>query len=382
MQQDLLPYDRFLFFKEQLGLSKEELGTLAPYRGTFVSRKEEFASYFYNFFYKITRTRMVLQHEQDRGNLKRIWTNWFASLFTTEWDEAFFSELWRSGIRHVEVNLDQQFLSLGYCIVRQFCHQIINSEIPLTSRGSVSLTIGKMVDLCLLVETSAYMAHTSHCDREVMKGVSHQLRNPITVIGGNAKRLQKKVPVDSDIYRSCENIIVESKRLERLVIDIGAYIEVFQHESKYVIVSLEELINSALGRLSAARRIEAEIVIELDKAYPDIQGDPTELESMLYYLLENSLEAVSAEKPYIKITSRVKSFASNFIDLEIFNTGLSPKPEDIGLLFSPFSSSKPAGTGFGLPIAQLAARKNLARLELIPVHGEGTRCIVSLPLPG
>jgi len=50
-------------------------------------------------------------------------------------------------------------------------------------------------------------------------------------------------------------------------------------------------------------------------------------------------------------------------------------------LFVPFYSSKPLGTGFGLPIAELAARKNLGDLSLEPVPEQGTRCVVKLPIP-
>lgn len=37
--------------------------------------------------------------------------------------------------------------------------------------------------------------------------------------------------------------------------------------------------------------------------------------------------------------------------------------------------------GFGLPIARLAARKNLREMRLEPVPGQAVRCLVHLPLP-
>ena len=53
-----------------------------------------------------------------------------------------------------------------------------------------------------------------------------------------------------------------------------------------------------------------------------------------------------------------------FVEVEIFNNGKSPNLEDMDNLFVPFYSSKPYGTGFGLPIAQLAAKKNMGELYL------------------
>jgi signal transduction histidine kinase len=105
---------------------------------------------------------------------------------------------------------------------------------------------------------------------------------------------------------------------------------------------------------------------------------------MFYYLLENSAEAVSSSSsdPQIRVSSKIESFASLYVRVEIFNSGPSPKPQDIGNLFSPFYSSKPTGTGFGLPIAELAARKNFAMVHLMPLDTDGTHCYVDLPLPG
>jgi signal transduction histidine kinase len=124
------------------------------------------------------------------------------------------------------------------------------------------------------------------------------------------------------------------------------------------------------------------VQIDLDDNFSYVQGDPDDFETMFYYLLENSFEALRPGSPPISIRSSVESFASHFLNVEIFNTGAVPKPEEFDSLFTPFYSSKPTGTGFGLPIALLASRKNLANVTLRPIPEQGTRCLVQLPLPG
>ncbi|MCU0596883.1 MAG: ATP-binding protein, partial [Desulfobacterota bacterium] len=61
--------------------------------------------------------------------------------------------------------------------------------------------------------------------------------------------------------------------------------------------------------------------------------------------------------------------------------GKPPNQEDMDNLFVPFYSSKSHGTGFGLPIAQLAAKKNMGEIYIERVPGQGTRCIIQLPVP-
>jgi len=100
---------------------------------------------------------------------------------------------------------------------------------------------------------------------------------------------------------------------------------------------------------------------------------------MFTYLLQNSLEAADPEEPHVTISGRVWEKDHCFVEVEIFNNGTPPKPEDIPNLFVPFYSSKPCVTGSGLPIAQLAAHKDLGELLLEPIAGEGTKYVIRLP---
>jgi signal transduction histidine kinase len=381
MENNGLPYEHLFALQEQVGWSRDEMRVLLPYRQAFIDRKDEFAGFFYNYFYQIPRSRVVLHHEKMRGELRRIWSRWFESLFNVEGFQSLLSDIWKSGLKHVEFNLDQQYVNLGYCLARQFCHQIVCSVAPISSRAALLLSIDKLLDLCLLIETSAYVAFSSRCDQEVIKGISHQLRNPITVIGGSARRVQKILGPENELHGVCENIIYEIRRLDRLVVDIGVYMEVFQRESRFLIVSLGEVIENALQLLKRNLGADLPVQMDLDDNFSDVQGDPDDLETMFYYLLENSFEALRPGSPPVSIRSSVESFASHFLNVEIFNTGAVPKPEEVDSLFTPFYSSKPTGTGFGLPIALLASRKNLASVTVRPIPEQGTRCLVQLPLP-
>ncbi|MDY6880233.1 MAG: ATP-binding protein, partial [Thermodesulfobacteriota bacterium] len=106
------------------------------------------------------------------------------------------------------------------------------------------------------------------------------------------------------------------------------------------------------------------LLVETQVLY--VHGDGEDLETMFIYLLQNSMETADPEEPLIRIWSRPWQREASFVEVEIFNTGKPPEPEEMDHLFVPFYSSKPYGTGFGLPIAQLAARKNLGDIYLEP----------------
>ncbi len=377
-----VPMERLVFFKKKLGLEDKEMEKLNPYRSIFVSKKREFSKYFHQYFLEIPQTKIILEHEKHQNRLlKEIWPQWFELFFKKELDESLFPYLWRSGLVHVEENIDQRFINLGYSVVRQFCQKIAEESIPVADLKPALTIIDKMVDFCLLVETQAYIVATIQCDIEVVKGLSHQVRNPITIIGGNIIRLQRDMEPGSRLYKVCETIMEETKRLDHMLIDTGIYSEVFQSEPEYYEIDLEILISKSLEKLRTIGFPEnVKIDIDLDPRFRRVQGNEREFEIMFYNVLENCLEALDPENPYIRVSSKLRAPDSSFIHIEIFNTGVPVNEKDMENLFIPFFSSKPDGTGFGLPIARLVAKKHLGDLYLEPIPNQGTRCVIILPI--
>jgi signal transduction histidine kinase len=381
LDRDLpIPYERLNWFRLRLGLEGTGLSGLGPYASLFLEQDEEFAEAFYAYFFDIPETRILLKHERRPGHLKKAWRYWYKALFGQGFSNPFMAYIWQSGMRHVQLNIDQRFINLGYTVVRQFCHDLAHARISLVEQGQVLTQIDRMIDFCLLVETQAYIAGTSHCDLEVVRGISHQVRNPLTVIGGNIVRLKRKAEPSSSEYKIFETILDENRRLESMVIDVGVYSELFQKEPTYSNQSLKLAISSAILKLDQAGvDHNANIELHLSEELDGVLSDPNDLEILFYYVIQNSIEALDPTNPSVNISHSNPQPEGPFVAVEIFNRGTPLKAEEIQKAFIPFYSSKPQGTGFGLPIARLAARKNLGDLRLEPVPDLGMLRIITLP---
>ena len=374
-----MPLDRLRYFQDKVGLTPPELALAARYRQLFVERHQEFGAYFYEYFMEIPRTRLVLEHGHPPRNLERVLGHWFARMFSEDFGQSFLQYLWDSGLRHVEVNLDQRYVNLGYTIARQFCHRLVAQEVPAEDRLPLLAAIDKMLDFSVLVATDSLISVTARCDRQVIEGIAHQVRNPVTIIGGNVKRLLSQVDPASPAYRAYQMVLRENKRLERMVEDVGVYNELFRSEPQPMVLDLSLTLGEALERLKGAWDLgRFQLLLALDPALNLVQCDAQDLRTMLFYLLENCLEAVDPADPRVEIRTRM-SGQGGFLELEFFNTGRPPSAEEMAGLFTPFHSSKPQGTGFGLPIANLAARRNLGSLSLAGSLAGGTVTIVRLP---
>jgi len=374
-----VPYERLKTFRERLNLVDSELVLLDPYVERLIAHSERFGAFFEEFFFSIPHTRIILQYQRRPGRIAEVLSRWFAQLFTRKFDAAFLEYLWKSGLRHVELNLDQRYVNLGYAAARQYCQEVLGTEIPAAEQRRVVMLVDRMLDFCVLVATDALLSATSHCDVEVIKGISHQVRNPVTVIGGNIRRLQRKVEPASPVYGIYETIIQENLRLERMVADIAAYTELHLREPKFEKVSLEPMVWEVLHRLReryALERVRTEVC--MDPGNLTAYGDPRDLGIMFSHLLENGIEALDLKDPVLSVSSR-PCRPKDFVRIEVFNTGIMDPRVSVEHLFAPFYSSKPAGTGFGLPIALLAARKNLGSVSLESLAGKGVRCTVELP---
>ncbi|HFB84129.1 MAG TPA: hypothetical protein ENJ72_04990, partial [Thermodesulfatator sp.] len=56
-------------------------------------------------------------------------------------------------------------------------------------------------------------------------------------------------------------------------------------------------------------------------------------------------------------------------------------PEELEKVFDPFFTTKARGTGLGLPISKRIVEDHGGTLEIHSRPGQGTRCILRLPIP-
>lgn len=377
-----IPIEKLVFFRDAIGLNQADMEKLASFRDIFVGKKLEFADYFYNFFIEIPETGKILGQFAEPDFLKKVWASWIEHLFSGRLDDQFLGYLWRAGLRHVEVNLDQRFSNLGFTIARRFLQHIIRNDIHGEDAMTVSQTVDRLLDFCILVETNAYIDATSRCDLEIIKGVADRIRNRITIIGGNILKLQKKTDSKDPINKVYDSVISESESCDRMVKDIRTYIDMVERDAVIHKVPLKELIQNTAAKLKQERAlgdVKVDIAIAEDTAF--VLGDQRDLEQLFYFVIENSLEALDKENPVIKISSSSEASLPNRVLIEIFNSGIPPRVEDLEKMYVPFYSTKPFGSGFGLPVARLAARKNYGKLSVEPVPGQGTRVLITIPSP-
>jgi hypothetical protein len=83
--------------------------------------------------------------------------NWFLDLFSGNYDESYFSKLYKIGEVHVKIGLQTHYVNAAFNFVRRFIIEKIDAEIQdRNERNLYVASIGKLLDINLDILTLAY----------------------------------------------------------------------------------------------------------------------------------------------------------------------------------------------------------------------------------
>jgi len=209
---------------------------------------------------------------------------------------------------------------------------------------------------------------------KLSRGVAHEVRNPVMIIGGFTRRLQKRLPPEDPAQAMIAPIIHELGRLERMVAEIEAFTVLLEPDIKPR--DLSRVIDQALAA-SAEDLARRQIVLER-RIPPDLPRIPLDEHLMgqaLGHLIDNATEAMpDGGRLVLEVTPEPKG-----LRLRLQDTGAGIPPEDLPYLFDPFFSSKPDGTGMGLTKVHQVISDHRGEIQIKSVPGQGTEVNIWLP---
>jgi two-component system, NtrC family, nitrogen regulation sensor histidine kinase NtrY len=217
----------------------------------------------------------------------------------------------------------------------------------------------------------------------LMKILMHEMMNSITPLTSltetlaqiltekaGYKKLSELTAEDTDDIRFClENI---RKRKEHLQAFVGNY---------HRLSRLPRPEKSITGAFSLVNDVVCCMQTELDNAgiYVGIGGelqrmdlfvDASQIEQVLLNLLKNSIQAMRSS-PVKQISIRGLE-QSNYLVIEVADTGEGIPPEKINDIFIPFYSTKEEGSGIGLVLARQIMHAHQGSIRVKSEPGKGS----------
>lgn len=225
----------------------------------------------------------------------------------------------------------------------------------------------------------------------VIAGIAHEIRNPLGIVCSSAELLLRRgKDMDEGSRGILQAIYDESRRLSRTVTDFLDYarpqkprqdeVDVFQVLDQALTFMKPELDKYGISLAEGPRRSPS----------PKVRGDKDLLYRALYNVLGNAVQAVAQKHPsggtgQIGISIELPAPGDDEggeIGVVVRDNGGGFELADLSTYLDPFFTTKPGGSGLGLPIVNTIVNSHQGRLELSNVgDGEGRGGAVRIILP-
>jgi signal transduction histidine kinase len=182
--------------------------------------------------------------------------------------------------------------------------------------------------------------------------VAHEIRNPLTSIGGLARRLQKRVEEGTKENEYAGFIASEVTVLEKILKKVLSFSRKTSQEREAT--DIHEIIDSLL-KLNEDNIIDNNIeVIKSYGALQDLLLDKTELHEAIENIIVNAIDSMSpmGQLTITTGTEVVKELTYAYVRFRDTGTGMTD--DQLKMIFEPFFTTKISekGTGLGLPITK------------------------------
>jgi two-component system nitrogen regulation sensor histidine kinase GlnL len=244
------------------------------------------------------------------------------------------------------------------------------------------LPIGRL----LHISRGETLAASQEATRGLIRGMAHEIKNPLGGIRGAAQLLARELP-DEALSEYTAIIIAETDRLRNLVDRMLGPNQLPQQGK----VNIHEVLERAATMIRAESRDQVRIVRDYDPSLPELAGDPEMLMQAHLNIARNAMQAMleqpaTAATPTLTLRSRIRrQFTIGrqhhplIIAIELIDNGPGVPAPMAKQIFYPMISGRAKGSGLGLTISQHLIHQHQG---LIECHSEpGNTCFsVFLPL--
>lgn len=201
--------------------------------------------------------------------------------------------------------------------------------------------------------------------RELIRGLAHEIKNPLGGIRGAAQLLEREFP-DNEHREYTTVIIREADRLQNLVDRLLGP----SRPPRRAALNVHEVLEHVRKLVEAEAPAGVEVARDYDPSIPDLHGDREQLIQALLNLARNALQALEGSGRIV-LRSRARrqvtiggALRRLVAVMEVEDNGPGVPAELQDKIFYPMVTTRAAGTGLGLPIAQ----------HLVHSHGGLVEC--------
>ena len=211
---------------------------------------------------------------------------------------------------------------------------------------------------------------------ELAAAIAHEVRNPLAVIVNAVAGLRRASGREEDRTILLSIVDEEAARLNRLVTDLLRFARPVS--VKRSPVSLVELANRS--RSQAHDGHEVVVAIDGDPEIQTVWVDPSLFRLVFDNLVQNACQSMRGGGRVDIVVTRSTFANGPAVSIQIKDHGHGMEAEVRERALDPFFTTRPSGTGLGLPIVQRIVEAHGGEITIESEEGAGTSVTLLLPL--
>lgn len=204
--------------------------------------------------------------------------------------------------------------------------------------------------------------------------IAHEVRNPITIIGGMVRRLINAYPAEEEGRLKLVHILDQARKLENLV----SKFESVRPESKKIFAPLDlnPIVVEAVESLKEEAHLrEVTLMTTLSQTPLFFHGNSSLIKIAIAHLLRNAVNACDKSNRIV-ITTEMTSAGCQ---VKITDDGPGISKEMLDVIFDPYLHVNRQSTGMGLPYVKQIINEHLGTVTVTSEQGQGATVLIVLP---
>ena len=207
-------------------------------------------------------------------------------------------------------------------------------------------------------------------------GIGHELNNPLFGIIGLGEAIQEEQ--DLEQIKSCaQDIVAHGRRMATIVRDFTGVTNREAFDT-HVPVYLEQILDQVLATAQTTVEMKNIVFHKTYAGHTPVLVFPDQLRQALVNLVTNAAQAMKGTGT-LTLTTAVSDLTAT---ATIADSGPGISKQHLSKVFDPFFTTKGQGegSGLGLTVARRIIRKFGGDLRIESIEGQGTTCVVTLPI--
>jgi signal transduction histidine kinase len=241
------------------------------------------------------------------------------------------------------------------------------------SRDNLEEKVRRRTDELLTISNKLHRSERLAFLGKLAGSITHELRNPMAVLKNAAYFLDGKLKGSKEekVLKYIEIIKKEIGIIDSIVEDVMGFARTKTPDLKDR--DIAGVVEEAISALNVPD------LVEIRKEFqdlPQVQADDKQLTHAVINIANNAIVAMGGNGILIfRVGKR-----DGYVAIDITDTGPGIPHDQRDLIFEPLYSSKPKGTGLGLPIAKMMIESQDGKITFTSEVGVGTTFSILLPI--